>query len=444
LDYPFIACRRVPQPEEPAMLRHRSAFLLAPIVWLSAAGVTRADGLFSPDPQHAWNRLHRFFYVRTYSDGKTFAYDGLEAPLGRIGPFLTAGPSHKEALMLLDDFLKTDADKLVKDPLRRALMQRDLWYVFDKLAETTPETLEFSDEPDERQPQRRQVGHRLARIIHRLALTEKEIQDMPDNYATAVKSRAFPAAPDSKAPDRTFLPPDLLAPGSPWVLVDRGVPIRDRATPYLPAPAAFEHYRSVEGKAVFLVLLRLPGGRKEAEEYVARLRPDEAAMPLPAGAMFALVRQTVLVDDHGNPRATRLTEDLQLRSFPAAREQHNYEWTLDRKALLAGKTGGLRGLGPDDTELFPFGPTTASLDPFSLATPPQPERPLNRCSACHSREGGISSVNAFGSGRTEGWKGAARTDYVSQVYRTVTRKRLSYTWGLLHGMSEEPLPQSPH
>jgi hypothetical protein len=34
-------------------------------------------------------------------------------------------------LHLLDELLHTDAENLIRDPVKRALLQRDLWAVFD-------------------------------------------------------------------------------------------------------------------------------------------------------------------------------------------------------------------------------------------------------------------------------------------------------------------------
>jgi hypothetical protein len=410
------------------MRRPRVAVLLIP-VFLSAGSVRADDGLFAPDPQHPWNRLHRFFYVRTYGDKKTFAYDGLEAPLGRVGSFLTADPSHKEALTLLDDFIKADADKLIHDPLKRALMQRDLWYVFDKLAETSPATLEFEEEPADRQSRRRDVERRLARVMRRLELSEKEVRALPDNYADALKSAKFPAAFDPREPDRPFLPADLLVPDSPWVMVSRhysrGIGL-----------AAPDHVEKTGSRALFSVLFRHPGGAKEAKEYVARLRPGQGAPRLPDGALFALLRQTVLVNDRGALQATRFTESLEIRTFPSLKDQHFYEWVLDRKALLDGKAGGLRARSADDGDLFALGFGPGFVDPFERGTPPEVVRPLRACTGCHSREGGILSVNTFGSHLVGGWQGADLTDRPTQIRQTLDPKRLSYSWGLLQGLRE--------
>jgi hypothetical protein len=396
------------------------------------AGVTLAGEVtFAPGEEHVWNRLHRLLYVRTTQDGKPYPYEGLEAPLGREGPFLIEGESHRKALDLLDGFLRTDADRLVQDPLRRALLYRDLWYVFDKVAERPYYTAVI--EADDRLPQRRALEKRLAQVMRRLELSPKDIDALPDNYAAAVRSGAFPRAFDPDHPDRAFLPPDLLGADSPWVPV-----IHWRRHPsYLAAP---QHTDFVGGRSVWVVLLWLPGGRQATERFVARLRPNEGAPRFPAGTQVALLRRMMLVNDGGALQVTPLVEELQLRAF-TPNEQHVYEFTLARDRLLAGQAGGLRALGPDEGDLFAFQATHAGqVDPFTRGDrPPEPPRALSFCAACHKYDaasGGMGTMLTFGLGTTEGYGGGEQTTFADQVYRTVLHKRDRYSWGLLQGLRE--------
>ena len=74
--------------------------------------------------------------------------------------YLLAGPSHTEALRLLDESSRTRADQQISDPVRRAVLQRNLWTELDWAApmpnnEAHPERLE------------------LAWILRRLALTAR-------------------------------------------------------------------------------------------------------------------------------------------------------------------------------------------------------------------------------------------------------------------------------
>lgn len=390
---------------------------------------------FAPGEEHAWNRLYRLLYVRTTQDGKPYPYDGLEAPFGGATSFLIDGPSHRQAVDLLDEFLRTDADRLVKDPLRRALLYRDLWYVFDKVAEAP--YYGAVTEAQDRLPQRRALEKRLVQVMRRLELSPKQIDALPDNYAAAVRSGAFPRDFDRDHPDRAFLPPDLLGPGSPWV------PVRHWAGNELAAP---QHARFTGGRSVFVVLLRLPGGRQATEKYVRQLQPDVRPLTdgpprFPPGTQVALLRRMMLVNDRGDLQVTPLVEELELRAFPGATEEYSYQVHLTRDGLLAGKAGGLRALGPEDEDYFAFGPQNYSAgDPFQPGhkVPPAP-RPMTLCSGCHGLDpalGGVSTMQTLGMGTVDGYGGGERTDFARQVLQTVLLKRGRYSWGLLQGLRE--------
>src|SRR5262249_4215564 len=148
--------------------------------------------------------------------------------------FLTAGPSHEQALAVLDDFLESQAKRPIKDPLRRAVLQHDLWGVFVTTAGLagqeviftregrtlkTQQFIDYGDNDLDRLPQRRQLQRRLAAALRLLALTGAEIDALPDNFSRAVKTGAFPTEFDPDHSGQAFLPPDLLAADGPWVAV---------------------------------------------------------------------------------------------------------------------------------------------------------------------------------------------------------------------------------
>src|SRR5947207_9428521 len=145
--------------------------------------------VYDPDPQHLWNRLHRALWVRPGPDGKEYGHDRLDPLLwSETRRHLLEGKSHEQAIAVLDEFLAERGEKLVKDPLKRAILQRDLWAVFDWAAEPSANTQEAHLQ--RAPPPRRALQARLARSIQRLALTADEINGLADNYALAVASRA--------------------------------------------------------------------------------------------------------------------------------------------------------------------------------------------------------------------------------------------------------------
>ena len=170
--------------------------------------------IYDPDPQHLWNRLHRALWVRTGPDGKEYGHDRLDPLLWPETRRLVEGQSHDQAIAVLDEFLAKQGERLAPDPLKRAILQRDLWAVFDWTAEPGATTREAQG--GRRPPPRRALQLRLARCIQRLALTAEQIKGLPDNYAAAVASRAFAENYDPDHPERPFLPPIFfreMAPG---------------------------------------------------------------------------------------------------------------------------------------------------------------------------------------------------------------------------------------
>src|SRR6201987_4719556 len=146
-------------------------------------GVSRPNlEIYAPDPDQIWNRLFRLFYVRHARNGGQYGGDELDPYLWEETKYLLSGSSHDEALKLLDEFLQQHSDNLVRDPLRRAVFQRDLLGVYEWLAGLS----------DERGPLHPELQKRIGEAIRRLALTANEIGKLPDNYNDALLSHAFP------------------------------------------------------------------------------------------------------------------------------------------------------------------------------------------------------------------------------------------------------------
>ena len=83
-------------------------------------------GPYDADPKHPWNELHEALFTwRPTKPGKI--------PAGLQSDPLFWPPGSQEwafsavLLPMLDRFLEKGSDALVKDPLKRAVLQRDLW-----------------------------------------------------------------------------------------------------------------------------------------------------------------------------------------------------------------------------------------------------------------------------------------------------------------------------
>jgi hypothetical protein len=424
--------------------------------------------IYDPDPQHLWNRLHRALWVRTGPDGKEYGHDRLDPLLWPETKYLVEGKSHEQAIAVLDEFLEKQGEGLVQDPLKRAILQRDLWAVFDWTAEPGANTREAQLGPPP--PARRALQRRLARCIRGLALTAEQVKDLPDNYAATATSRAFAEAYDPDHPECPFLPTDLFQKDGLWVEVeaDNGSTV-----------TASRHVYDFGARSAFRVFLRLPQGRKATFDYLAELRDfprpwvptrephskrDALALnpelpQFPAGTQAALVRQMLLVDKDGRIATTRITDSVQIRVFraipkrapeatrrpDAAAEQEFYEFRRSRAQLFAGKAGGLLPLGRDDKD---FGTQLLVLpaDEFEL---PQDDvrferrmvQPIATCLGCHDRPGVYSFRSYTGGEYPRGRYSLPdlqeNGDADQQGELSAMRKREQYSWGLLQGLWED-------
>jgi len=396
--------------------------------------------LYHADPKHLWNRLHEALFVRVGPDGHVYGQDRLEPLLWPHSKHLLEEQSHKRAVALLEEFAKDKGEKLIEDPLKRAVLQRDLWLVFDWLEGDHDGFEEPSLTPVEVRAARARLRRPLAAVIGRLALTPEQIKKLPDNYAAAVGSGEFAKRFDPERPDKPYLPPELFAADGPWVCVGRP-----------DGPVAPEHLEesgnNVFTNSAFLLFLRLPAGRAATLDYLKRLRsfdqpllvevkaterrldkyiPNPKLPPLPAGAEVALVRRALLIASTNTPAATGLTESVQLRVYREVPEmtpqalsaalhvdgsahhrrarawQSFQEFRLSRSLLFAGRAGGLRAVGPDERD-FSTGFGSHTWDEFEF----RGYRPADRsfaeasqelikrtCFGCHSLPG-VSSFNSF-------------------------------------------------
>ncbi len=327
--------------------------------------------IYHSDREHLWNRLHEALFVRG-----AFGQDRLEPLLWAYSKHLLEERSHKRLMEVLEEFLKNNGETLIDDPLKRAVLQRDLWLVFNWL-ERDRHPNDFAEPKltkEETSAAQVRLRGPLAEVIGWLELGPQEIRELPDNYAAAVASGQFAKSFDIRNRDQPYLPPDLFATNGPWVCVGRD----DGRT----AP---QHLRGENPftNSVFLVFIRLPAERAAVADYL-RDRP-----PFPKGTELALVRQAMLIDTSHRVVASRLTESVQFRVIGDARDKEaSFEFRLSRSQLFAGRAGGLRLSSKDDRD-FKTGFLAHNTDEFeySVATgnlPSSQMQPMLRCSVCHT------------------------------------------------------------
>ena len=383
---------------------------------------------YASDPNHLWNRLHRVLFVRTAPDGSAHIHS-TDPLLYGGGTFLLEGERHRRAVALLDQLLAEPENQSVIDALRRLVFQHDLWAAFDYLA-WYPDDWVFHSWHE---PAAIALRTRLSNVISRLALSEREFDALPDNYEQAVKSKQFAATHDPEHSERPFLPTELFQPDGSWV----------RFHETTANPMATRHFEGAGGRAVHIIFLRLPGGRRATQRYLRDLRGDSVKQ-FPPGTMTAMVRRALAVDRSAKVRVTSLTELVQLRVYrriPADRrsnhqvhfgEQDMYEFVLDRGVLFAGQPG-LRAVGPDDSA-EPF--ERSAGDPFERTNRRPVDRQLKTCIACHHAPG-VHSINSMERGLREGSGETFRTyDLAVETNFTVATKVKQFNWDLLRGMLE--------
>ncbi len=401
-----------------------------------------AAPVYDDDPSHLWNQIHQAFFHRSNDGVEMRGTDTVDPPLWPdTSGFLRSGPSHRNAIAVLDHFLSTDGQALITDPTKRAVLQHDLWSVFDWCATSR----KIAGVPDTGLADLRS---RLALAIQRLALSAEEIAALPDNFRDAVASGTYRPDFDPDQPRAPFLPPDLLDPNGPWVCV-RGA---------FAGPSAPVHVEYYQGRSPFLVFIQLPGGRKATLNYVNDLNratnqaatQDVSELPqFPIGTKAALLRQMAVIDASGGIQVTPLVQTLQMRVYrqvgPEVTDHQNSQavvkFHLSRAGLFEGRDGGLDPVGWDE----PLGISLLLQNDIYDREKPQSgiRTVMQSCVACHSCGGAtIHSVFTY---KQDDWVRGANlmaanrlrlitTNPLIESQKTVNWKMERFEWGLLKGL----------
>ena len=322
--------------------------------------------IYDPDPQHLWNRLFRQFYRRTSNDGREFGWDALDPLFWHDTIYLLEETSYQQAISVLNEFLSTKGENLITDPLKRAMFQRDMWAVFDWL------TLRSDSYPTQSQ----ELQRRLAQVLRKVALTEDEILSLPDNYEAVVRSRTFPTNYQNKTPNTAFLPVDLLRPDSEWVCLGREG-----------GPVAMSHTEEFPffGRSVFLVFIRVSGGREATLKFLQELNEKRPLTLQLTDTEVALVRQTILISDQGRLTLSPITESVQFRHYAYvginSTAQYAYEFKLNRVLLF---TNAGNSLQPITKEIRLF---RSHGDVFQMSLGVGEELLPANCNTCHEQSG---------------------------------------------------------
>lgn len=406
----------------------------------AAQAADKQAAIYDQDPGHLWNRLYRALAVRTEA--------GIQYGTDNSVPFDEEFDEPENLAAVLDEFLDTDGQDQAPGDLKRASLLHDVWAAFDLAAHSEHKVLR----------------RRLASVVGRLRMQGQAIAGLQDNYAVAVKSGRFGKDFDPALPDKAFLPPDLFDMNGPWVQIgESGL-----------GTVAPMHVSELSGRSAFRVFIRCPGGRKATLSYLERLNlyrtpwankpaeigitdPDDrrvrwepnldrATPQFPEGTVVALLRQMAVINDKLEPVMTPITQSVQFRIFRKisadgfgnfrsdfADSQLVFEIAMRRRDLLAGRSGGLHQVAPDEVEYQRFGKMHGTR-----AEKLRGGVVLSTCASCHTGNG-ILSVNTYT--RMLGPKTinpqllpADSADYQGRA--TMEWKMQQFDWGLLIGLLE--------
>jgi hypothetical protein len=348
---------------------------------------------YAPQRDHLWNRIHHKLFDRITGDGKILGCDETDPLLWNATTRVLAEPAFSETVTLLDSFLAGHGERLVRDALRRAIFQHDLWAFFDWLVDPSVGQPHQGFPPY--QEQRQQLARRIARMIRSVALTQAEIERLPNNFQQLQSSRAKGLLPEL---------PDV---SQGWVMLGR-----DDNT--IPAPM---HSKIVSPRSVFLVFLKLPGDGttgpyvEQLRSYSRTRKPEEDCSKkpcrppqFPPGTQVALVRRALLIDVAGKAVMSPLTEMVQLRRYlsvpdmrngfrqthrplPAISPQQFAEFRFRRELLLSGQSS-LHELSEMEPA-FVTGPLIEDVD-FIDKYGDTRGSPLHFCLGCHQGPGVVS------------------------------------------------------
>jgi hypothetical protein len=426
-------------------MKMKFPFAIIIFIFLGGAGAKAAtpaneSTVYNSNPDHLWNHLNETMFERTAPDGKKYGLDEMDILYWGTTTHLLSGGSHQQTLAVLDEFISTHGEKLMQDPLKKALLQRDLWALLDWAAEP------IAFHPAKFAKERRELALRLAVVIRRLELTTNEIAALPDNYAEA------------HLPD---LPQGMFQTNGNWINVtannvERIVPMHDRG---------------FGGRSVFMVLFHDADGREAGTNYLRQLRdfkpllvpatnssnPNDVMLKhefpqFPTNSQWALARRMCVIDTEGRIRPTRIVESIQLRTylnfnpiygsaeFDKNPPQRFNEFRMSRDGHASMVSVAQKEKGFTSNNRF-FSP---GIDPFEYHPPEETNVlssfrgiVLRTCYECHSGAG-IGSVNCFTRALSGGlpmeMTQLTEANLQNEEEMSVFLKECGFEWGFLQGL----------
>lgn len=369
--------------------------------------------IYHSDPEHLWNRLFSALYTRRSELPSTLGGPPVKRiEGGDVLEFLGWGKTTYwsepgvtgRITRLLEEFLARDGAKQISDPVRRILLQNDLWAAHDHLI---GQNISWFGTAAERR-RRAQVAILLARAIRALAVPAKELEALPDNFALAAKSGAFAPTHDWD-PQRDYFPTGVLTEPETWTEIDFFQPNLHED---IEGRFITLHTRHFRGRSYFRAFYRFPGGRKALDEYLQyveqegvdwkfgaqngflRLKPG--LRQIPAGTEVALVQFLIGLDAELKPVPTRLVQSFRLRTFRnsdgaedasthSGKGMNVYEYVLRRRLALNGMKQG--GLEREPNDLLQYRLVFEGKEAPDWGRRGRLDKVSTQCVSCHTGQG---------------------------------------------------------
>ena len=302
--------------------------------------------------------------------------------------------------------------------VQRAILQRQLWAVFDA---TTPSRF-VTRRPDH--TRRLAVQKQLAGLIHQLALKRTEIESLPDPLLTTVQAKKYPTEFDLDEPTSPFLPPDLTEDSSPWICFGAGrTPVNLHAT-------------DGRWRSAFFQFIRLPGEQDATIEYINDWNKQKV---FPAGTQVALVEKAFLVSDKGEIVLSPMTVSTQLRAYRNVEQSFRDAGTATQcvAEFISRPRDYLRGdslmaaVSPTDHRLKTVRSDGGKQDVLELVNAPKTSvlPRLGQCMNCHGGAGTNSLGDVVAPRGT--LKSLQRRSQGEIVHATAKSKRDDKSWKIL-------------
>ena len=418
---------------EPSGLRIHSFLRVVVLIFACQLSSSIVHG--AEDAADPYDALYDIIMTRQGPDGKAYGADESSPSIFKESEFPFDDGTYSKLNAALEAFEALPQNKIeAYSDIRRAIMQRHLWQVFDAtipfrwISDISAESTWSMSHADRRHAAR----PKIASLIQRLALTKAQILALPDTQAATADSRKFFPRYDAKAPLKPFLPADLYSEDSSWISIGFDV---DPSAPF--------HQNKIKFRSAFLTFIRLPGARTETREYIRRV--GEKVERFPVGTQFALIERAFLISDKGEMILSPLTVSVSLRAYLDVERiapklgrdptQSLAEFVMQPRLLMQGNAV-MKALRPDDMryEAGDVDIHNDAVEPFEDVVHvsyredenDMLRRPrLTLCMSCHRQRGGRSVRGGFLSDLQE-------SDSQVIVEATLKYKQKHETWKTLN------------